>query len=355
MNTLGPYIIISNSEATEWCYFKFDPEHPEKPASYYTAPYSETDGDVEWTESGLTDKTPIYLYDVKENTPRCYVMDAGMLYDAPLQSLGGTPHVNAMRHITSKDNEIITSMARKRARDYSIIAEQYPHPENLTATLPTLPVTEPVTTISEPSYPSVTSDEAKKSLEVTQCIRVNAEADCPDEIDKGCMYVWKTGEQWSFKVNFLDHVKAGVFDENVDNDVISNLNSQPLGDITSEISSIHHHLNRPYLNLTPYQQAILVAAMTPDWPLTHEISPAEQIKVCHTIVGGISLFEDIEQNTKINSDINAFRPYLFPSTINNLYENNAQFTSTPAPTIADIILFTDYSPYARDSLTSHIF
>nr|MCH9757270.1 hypothetical protein [Gammaproteobacteria bacterium] len=159
---------------------------------------------------------------------------------------------------------------------------------------------------------------------------------------KGCMYVWKKGDQWSFKTNFLESIKTGIFDTQLDKDVITTLNTQPLGDITSEISSIRHGLNRPYLNLTPYQQAILVAAMSLDWPLNDKLSSDEQIQACHAIIEGGPLPESIANNEKLNSDINAFRPYLFPSTINNLYENNPHFTSKPAPTIADIVLFTDY-------------
>jgi len=156
------------------------------------------------------------------------------------------------------------------------------------------------------------------------------------------MYVWKTDETWSFNVSFLGAVKTGAFDKTLDRDVIEKLNTQPLGDITAGIDSIRHHLNRPYLNLTPFQQALLIATMTPDWPLSADISPDIQAKVCRAIVGGSAISEDIPQSTEINSDMNAFRPYLFPSTINSLYGHNALFTSAPAPTISDIILFTDY-------------
>jgi hypothetical protein len=346
MNTLGPYVVFSNSRPSAWCYFKLDPSNIENPISFYKAPYTAAGGDVAWTESPLEDKSPVYLYDTKEEKPCCYVMDAGNLYDAPLQSLAGKPHVNQMRHIALNNNEITRHLAnRKKARDYQVTIEEYPQLESISEIyhhLPDLPITEPVATTSAPSTPFVSSDTAKESLEVTQCIQVKTEADSPVEIDKGCMYVWKIDGQWSFKVNFLGNVKTGVFDKDLDHDVAVKFNSQPLGNITPEINSIRHNLNRPYLNLTPHQQAILVATMTPDWPLTDKMSPNEQIQACRTIVRGSALSEDTPLSKEINSDINAFRPYLFPSTINSLYEHNALFTSTPAPTIADIIFFTDY-------------
>jgi len=346
MNTLGPHVIFSDSHPTAWGYFKLDPSNAEKPISFYIAPYASAGGDVTWTESPLEDKSPIYLYDTQEQKPSCYVMDANNLYDVPRQMLGGQPHVNTMRKITLKDHQITKRLANgKKARDYAVMTEHYPEPDKLTELLnhlPKLPVMEPVAITLTPSTPFISSDEAKAMLEVTQCIRVENEDDCPAEINKGCMYVCKTGETWLFKVNVLGTIKTGAFDKTLDRDVIEKLNTQPPGDITPEIDSIRHHLNRPYLNLTPHQQAILVATLTPDWPLSANISPDIQAKVCRAIVGGSALSEDIPQSTEINSDINAFRPYLFPSTINRLYEHNALFTSAAAPTIADIILFTDY-------------
>tara|TARA_R110002126_G_scaffold177321_2_gene326246 strand:- start:19848 stop:22466 length:2619 start_codon:yes stop_codon:yes gene_type:complete len=346
MNTLGPHVIFSDSHPTSWCYFKLDLGNAEKPISFYTAPYTTSGGDVTWTESPLKDKSPIYLYDTQEQKPSCYVIDANVLYDVPLQKLARQPHVNAMRKITLESHEITRRLANgKKARDYAVRVEHYPEPDNLTELLnhlPELPITEPVATTPAPSTPFVSSDDAKAMLEVTQCIQVASQADCPTEINKGCMYVWKTGETWAFNVNFLGDLKTGAFDKTLDRDVIKKLNTQPLGNITPEIDSIQHHLNRPYLNLTPHQQAILVATMTPDWPLTAEISPDQQIQVCRAIVGGSALAEDTPQSTEINSNINAFRPYLFPSTINRLYGHNALFTSAPAPKIADIILYTDY-------------
>nr|MCH9757172.1 hypothetical protein [Gammaproteobacteria bacterium] len=230
MITLGPYVIFSGSKATKWSYFKFDPNNPEQPASYYTAPYAETNTEIKWTQSPLANKTPIYLYDIAENTPRCYVMDTGILYDVPLQSLNGKPLVNAMRQITLKNHEITHQMARKRAREYGVTTNQYPHPGNFSTNIPALPITEPVIATAEVSHPSVSSGGAKKTLEVTQCIQVETEADCPTEIAKGCMYVWKKGDQWSFKTNFLESIKTGIFDTQLDKDVITTLNTQPLGD-----------------------------------------------------------------------------------------------------------------------------
>jgi|GEM_PF-2167718 len=153
------------------------------------------------------------------------------------------------------------------------------------------------------------------------------------------MLVWKDeADAWHFKMQLLGEQHQGLFDLEIDNNIIQRLetleiNPEAFKDISEALGDILCHMSRPCLRLSLHQQNGIIAGLYGAWPLEDERSHDRPIQVCLALLCG-----DRENHSEDEAAlIEEFSPFLtldkvnglagHPGAVNRFCETNNNLTS----------------------------
>jgi len=148
------------------------------------------------------------------------------------------------------------------------------------------PVPSPVTAMTNSAF---SIDQAKDLLSPIQCHRVQGEVSA-DKLSVGTMNVWKDEtEIWHYQTLFLGQMQLGVFDSALDKKAIVSLEKLQPDQLIDKANhpafeGMFNNIMRPYLHLSPSQQASIVAALHEEWPLSSQFTSEEQRQICVAVV-----------------------------------------------------------------------
>ena len=294
--TLGPYLILDEqNKPVEWCCFGL--EENENKVSVYTAPYGDEHG-VQWQPRTL-DAAPFsvfYVYNPLTTLAQCYMCKQGKLYQIP--KLAGDV-VSRIDEPSLGKEEISWPLTSEpiKARNFGIEPQKYKRLGEsdqaiISGLMPELPLElrtpapSPVTTMTNSAF---SIDQAKALLSPIQCHRVQGEVSA-DKLSSGTMNVWKDeAEIWHYQTLFLGQMQLGVFDSALDKKAISSLEQLQPDQLIDKANhpafeGMFNSIMRPYLHLSPSQQASIVAALHEEWPLSSQFTSEEQRQICVAIV-----------------------------------------------------------------------
>jgi hypothetical protein len=278
---------------------------------YYTAPYDEPSS--AWKATDLPE-APLYVYDPQTKERLCYAIHEKNLYEIPIQVIGKEEILNRTHLLRVQAGVLNRDIKKLRDLKLKVNLAQYASADISQQAFeapPAYPGTEATTEAVHSVVPPI--EQASAYMQLTACEIVDNPDACPAAINNHTVYAWQAGDIWHYRVDLFDTSKTGQFDPVQHADAIKYLNAGAPKPITEHMSM---QLLAPDVQLTSAQQASIKQIISHDWPVLADMPKEESIDVCRAVLQGLP--PEHEQHI---GTVNAFRAFLFPSTVNSLHHS----------------------------------